>query len=221
MSEALAEAVRITRLWLLPLQLVPLVVLFWLQMPAASAGFEVILMRHGDKDPARGDFNLSPAGFARAIGLARLIPACFGLPSEIHTYLLDLQSSKNARSYQSAVPLAVATGLNIRVALSSQDHSFEIGQQLRRRAGGPQARLVLFWEHRRMPELARGLGWDGMSPIAEDDFDQLWLFRYASPEAPPRVSVVHQSDLVRQACFRSAQSPLDGRWPSPFSVSPR
>ena len=36
---------------------------------------EVILVRHGDKDIQRGDFNLSPTGFLRAIALGRLIPA--------------------------------------------------------------------------------------------------------------------------------------------------
>jgi hypothetical protein len=76
-----------------------------------ATGLEVILMRHADKDVSRGDYNLSPAGFARAIALARLIPACLGAPTGITTFFLDPQTSKNARSYQSAVPLAVATGL--------------------------------------------------------------------------------------------------------------
>jgi hypothetical protein len=41
---------------------------------------QVILLRHGDKDPGRGDYNLSPKGFERAIRLGRVIPACFGAP---------------------------------------------------------------------------------------------------------------------------------------------
>lgn len=185
----------------------------------AWAGFEVILLRHADKDPARGDYNLSPAGFARAIGLARLIPACLGPPSAITTYLFDPQSSKNARSYQSAVPLAVATGVTIRIALEAQDHSFAVGRQLRQGPHRADERLVLFWEHRRMPELARGLGWDAMPPIAEDDFDQLFRFRYTSPGARPELSLWRQSELARQPCFRDARFPLSERWSSPFPAS--
>lgn len=183
------------------------------------AGMEVILMRHADKDTTRGDFNLSPAGFARAIGLARLIPACLGVPSAITTYLFDPDSSKNARSYQSAVPLAVATGINIRIALESQDNSFEVGRRMREHADRSNDRLVLFWEHRRMPELARGLGWDGLTPIAEDDFDQLFLFRYSAPGARPQVTHYRQSELARLPCFREARFPLSEQWPSPLTPS--
>lgn len=183
------------------------------------AGLEVILLRHADKDVIRRDFNLSPVGFSRAIGLARLIPACLGRPTSIFTYAFDPDSSKNARSYQSAVPLAVATGTTIRIALESQDHSFQFGEQLRQRAPGPSERLVLFWEHRRMPELARGLGWDGMAPIAEDDFDQLFLFRYAHPGSSPQVSVLRQSQLGRLPCFLRSRFPLADRWTAPFPAA--
>lgn len=183
------------------------------------AAMEVILMRHADKDTTRGDFNLSPAGFARAIGLARLIPACLGDPSAITTYVLDPDSSKNARSYQTAVPLAVATGVTIRMAVESQEHSFEVGRQLRERANRSNERLVLFWEHRRMPELARGLGWEGLAPIAEDEFDLIFRFRYSSPGATPQLSVFRQSDLARLPCFRQASFPLSERWSYPFAPS--
>lgn len=187
-------------------------------VPVAVAS-DVILMRHADKDAARGDYNLSPAGFARAIGLARLIPACLGVPNSITTYLFDPGSSKNARSYQSAVPLAVATGVTIRIALDSQDNSFAVGRQLRERAESSNERQVLFWEHRRIPELARGLGWEGLPPVAEDDFDQIFLFRYGAPGAGPQLSVLRQSELARQPCFRQSRFPLSERWPSPFLPS--
>lgn len=175
--------------------------------PVASTparGMEVILLRHGDKDPKRGDYNLSPAGFARSIALARMIPACFGSPTAITTFYLDPDSSKNARSYQSAVPLGVATGVNIQIAEASLTDSYSVGRALRARADQRSERLVLFWEHRRMPELARGLGWPAMAAIAEDDFDQMLVFRYDAPEAPPRVSRYRQSDLFGRACFQES-----------------
>lgn len=176
----------------------------------AAAALEVILVRHADKDSQRGDYNLSPAGFQRAINLARLIPACFGAPSGITTYVLDPLTSKNARSYQSAVPLAVATGATIRIALTSADRSEQVGRQLRQERGGTSERLVLFWEHRHMPDLARGLGWPAMPPIAEDDFDQLFLFRYLDAASMPLVNTYRQSQLFQLPCFRQSRLPWDG-----------
>ena len=158
---------------------------------------EVILVRHADKDVRRGDYNLSPLGFQRSIALASLIPACFGKPTRITTFYLDPVSSKNARSYQSAVPLAVATGINIRIDEASLTDSFAQGQRLRQALLAGAERVVLFWEHRRMPELARGLGWESMPEIANDDFDQLILFRFAAPGAAPEVKRYSQRELFQ------------------------
>lgn len=182
-----------------------------------DAAMEVIVIRHADKDNTRGAYNLSPLGFARAIGLARLIPACLGVPSAITTYPFDSATGKNARSYQSAVPLAVATGVTIRIAPDAPDDSFAVGLQLRQRAIGSNERQVLFWEHRRIPELARGLGWEALAPIAANDFDQIFLFRYASADARPRLSVIRQSELARQPCFGQSRFPLAERWSLPFN----
>jgi hypothetical protein len=183
---------------------------------SSAAALEIILVRHADKDSQRGDYNLSPAGFRRAIDLARLIPACFGVPNGITTYFLDPLTSKNARSYQSAVPLAIATGAPIRIALNSEEASGQIGRQLRSEHENDSERLVLFWEHRRMPDLARGLGWSAMPPIADDEFDQLYVFRYRPLASSPQVLTYRQSRLQQLPCFRNAQLP----WVSPQSSPP-
>jgi hypothetical protein len=73
--------------------------------PSARATPElVLLMRHGHKGPGGSNYNLSAQGFERAIALASLLPHCFGRPSQIRSFYLDPISSKNARSYQTAVP---------------------------------------------------------------------------------------------------------------------
>jgi len=54
-----------------------------------AAAMDVILMRHADKDERRGDYNLSPLGFQRAIALATLIPSCFGKPNRIISFVLE------------------------------------------------------------------------------------------------------------------------------------
>jgi phosphohistidine phosphatase SixA len=181
--------------------------------PSASlpaAAMDVILMRHGDKDVQRGDYNLSPLGFQRAVALATLIPACFGKPERIITFVLDPTSSRNARSYQTAVPLAVATGVNIRIDEASRMDSFEQGQRLRQDASRANERVVVFWQHERMPALARGLGWDAMPAVASDDFDQLILFRLAAPGAVPQVQRYSQRELFQRPCYRQGAGVLPG-----------
>lgn len=197
----------------------PLAALAWLAVAAAPLqAHEVIVMRHGDKDSLRGDYNLSPAGFQRSMALARLIPACFGKTTGITTFYLDPDTSKNARSYQTAVPLGVATGVNIQIAEASRTDSFGVGQQLRQAALPPNSRFVLFWEHRRIPELARGLGWGAMPPIDDDDFDQLIVFRFSAPGAVPDVTRMRQSEQFQRPCFLQAAVPWRVESPGSYTA---
>lgn len=172
-------------------------------MPAARATPElVLLLRHGHKSGEAGNFNLSSQGFERAIALATLLPRCFGRPDQIITFEFNPTSSKNARSYQTAVPLGVATGVNISLALGSSDNSFRSGRHILSDPGFDGRRLVLFWEHRRLPQLAAGLDWPAMKPIADDDFDQLIVLHYRPPLSRPQVRLYSQSALLdgRQRC---------------------
>jgi len=169
----------------------------------AEAG-EVLLLRHADKDRLRGDFNLSPRGFLRAIALAQLIPACFGAPTTISTYNINPFTGKNARSYQSAVPLAVTSGINIRIITTSPEHAFDFGKELQQRIAATTGLHVIFWEHKRIPELARGLGWTSMPPIGDDDFDQLILLRYEGDSDQPSVQRFSQAEQFRKTCFTAA-----------------
>lgn len=204
--------------WSLLLLLTGVCAIETLTVPPAAA-LEVIVIRHADKDLQRGDYNLSPAGFRRALELARLIPACFGRPTGITTYLLDPDTSKNARSYQTAVPLAVATGVPIQIDMEAADASERSGERIRRQLLHSDERLVLFWEHRRIPALARGLGWPSLPSIAADDFDGLYVFRYAAAGAKPRLRIDRQSELSQRPCFVHAVLPWD-QPRSPTSTTP-
>ena len=135
-----------------------------LVLPLAAGGLraeprQVILVRHADKDVDRGDFNLSPAGLLRAIRLGRLLPACFGPVERLGSYGFNPGSQKNARSYQTAVPLAVATGLPIRLFSGGEDDSPAAPADLRQDPWLAGRSVVLVWEHRRLPALAAELGW--------------------------------------------------------------
>ena len=171
--------------------------------PSARATPElVVLMRHGHKGPGGSNYNLSAQGFERANALASLLPHCFGRPSQIRSFYFDPISGKNARSYQTAVPLAVATGVDIAIDLASREDSFQSGRQILTDPSVAGGRVVLFWEHRRLPQLAAGLGWPGMAPIADDDFDQLVVLRYRPSLIQPEVRTYSQAQLLngQQRC---------------------
>jgi hypothetical protein len=179
--------------------------------PAARATPElVLLLRHGHKGGEAGNYNLSPQGFDRAIALAALLPRCFGSPNQIRTFYLDPVSSKNARSYQTAVPLAVATGVNISIDLASRENSFASGRSILTDPFLKGRRVLLFWEPRRLPELAAGLSWPSMAPIDDDDdFDQLNVLRYRPAMPWPEVTRFSQSQLLagQQCCGPTPASP--------------
>lgn len=172
---------------------------------------EVILMRHGHKDSQRGDFNLSPLGMARMQALARALPACFGAPALIVVYPFDRASGKNARSYQSAVPLAAATGVRISIAETAPDQSAAVGQALLTDPAAATARVVMIWEHRRLPELAKGLGWAAMPPIDDQDFDRLEHLRYGNGQAIPTVDRYSQVALLASGCAQAAEGKQNSR----------
>ena len=169
---------------------------------------QVILIRHGDKDSQRGDYNLSPKGFERALRLGRMIPACLGAPNQIRTFELDSVSGKNSRSYQTAVPLAVATGVNIGIVMGSTTSSERFGGEVRDSKTFDGAKAVFFWEHRHLPDLAKGLGWSTMPPIDADDFDLLVLLSYPAGSKTPKVERLSQQELFQRPCASLTPSAL-------------
>ncbi|MFZ9229641.1 MAG: hypothetical protein ACO231_07635 [Prochlorococcaceae cyanobacterium] len=174
-------------------------------LPLQAAPALVVLLRHGHKDrPAEAvdepNYNLSATGFAQALQLAKLVPACLqqGRRLRLISYGFDPQSGKNARSYQTLVPLAVTSGVNIRLMQGAANDSEAIGRQLRENREFDGTVVVIAWEHRRLPLLARGLGWPGMTPVDEGDFDSLWLLRYPAGGGTPTVVVQSQSQGCRR-----------------------
>jgi len=173
---------------------------------------QVLLLRHGHKTGELNHFNLSPEGFQRAIALATLLPACFGNPTHIVSYYFDPITSKNSRSYQTLVPLAIATGVNIAIDHDSPTSSLQSGKTILRDPHYDGANLVIAWEHRRLPLLAEGLGVPGLAQLADDDFDPLVLLRYRQRGLPPEVRQFSQRDLVsgRHTC---AEPPMPAAVP--------
>ncbi|MEB3170111.1 MAG: hypothetical protein VKK43_01935 [Synechococcaceae cyanobacterium] len=171
-------------------------------LPAQASPAAVLLIRHGHKDGNPANFNLSRQGLERSMALAGLIPTCFGKVSRIVSYAFSPDTGKNARTYQSAVALALATGVNIRVDSDSATDSRQAGQRILADPASRAGLVVAFWENRRLPLLASGLGWAAMPAMADDDFDALHLLRYDTGSRVPSVLRFSQSQLLegRQRC---------------------
>jgi len=66
------------------------------QQQAVSQLAQDLLMRRGHKDSGPHHDNLSLAGFQRAVGLACVMSACFGRPTQITAFALDPDTRNNA-----------------------------------------------------------------------------------------------------------------------------
>lgn len=174
-----------------------------------SAPETIIVIRHADKNiPMDGSDNLNKKGHARAIDLARMIPKCFGVPSKIVTHPFIITSSRHARSYQTAVPLGVATQVKIdfmypSISLGSKNkNGIEVGKTLKNMSREENELIVVVWEHRGIPGLADGLGVPGVQPIADDNFNNLYLFEFDSNKSKPRLRILSQEKLFAEGCIQ-------------------
>jgi len=168
----------------------------------------IILIRHADKNiPLDGSDNLNKRGLNRAINLARVIPKCFGKPSKIFSHPFSTITSKHARSYQTAIPLGIATQVRIEfLDLSDADsnivrNGFDTGKRLRSLPRTKNQLLVVVWEHESIPELARGIGVPRVKPIADDNFNNLYLFQFKSNESTPQLKILSQDQLFADGCL--------------------
>ena len=168
---------------------------------ASAVPAQVLLLRHAEKNDTRGDYNLDAAGLQRALRLAAMIPRCFWNPTQIRTFEITFATSKNARSYQTAVPLGVYTGVNVYQVTNSTLGSRSFGEQVLVLPQYDGASCVFVWEHRALPELAEGMGWADMPPIQDDNFDELYLMTYsAAGGTTPAVSRFNQTQLFDSSC---------------------
>jgi hypothetical protein len=171
----------------------------------------VVLIRHGHKNDPGGsgpgggpNYNLSPMGQNQAQKLAALVPDCLQQARPLHliSHGFHPHTGKNARSYQTLVPLAIRSGVNIRMLPEAEADSQGSGSRLLADPLYRDGVMVIAWEHRRLPLLARGLGWPSMPAVDDDDFDCIWLLRYSPGQASPEVRRFSQRALAGLTCQR-------------------
>ena len=170
-------------------------------LSASGAPEKVILIRHAEKHIGSTSLNsLSVAGLKRSINIAYMIHGCFGKPTLIWVYPFNTQTGSHARSYQTSIPLAVASRLNPVFLPNFKGSANDAGKMIRELSRSEHPLVVVIWDHTSMPALAKGLGWNAMKPITENNFDNLYEFNYLLSEINPIVKVKSQSKLFTKQC---------------------
>lgn len=134
---------------------------------------KIVLIRHGEK-PKKGD-NLTCQGLNRALALPGVLTARFGIPSAIYVPALGLgDSTKHARMFETALPLAVKYNLALNSKFAEKD-SAGIAAELLQRKGV----VLVVWEHKAIAPIAHALGVaDNTLKWGDEDYDSIWIVSF-------------------------------------------
>jgi len=141
---------------------------------AVASSSTVVLVRHGEKAAESGNPELTDAGRTRARALARVVRD-LGIGV--------IYSTPFRRTEQTAAPVAVALDLDVTVVEIADDHAGKMARHLRAEASVSAALYV--GHSNTVPEIATALGCDDVPPIADGEYDTLWLVSFEG-DAPPR-----------------------------------
>ena len=162
---------------------VVLILCFFLCVDSKSTKI-VLLLRHADKNHPGTSYNLNRAGLQRALSIGTMIPGCYGTPTDIFVYPFDLKHDSGSRSYQTSVPLAVNTQVDITYAEGGEADPVSFGKKVRKLSADDCPLSVIFWRHSQIPAIAEGLGYKDMEELKENDFDTFYAFKYSLSDVP-------------------------------------
>ena len=135
----------------------------------AKNDLRIILIRHGEK-PDKGD-NLSCQGFNRSLQLPKILYSRFGIPNDIYVPAPGLgKATKNSRMLETIIPFAVKYNLQINTSFDV-DAVSPLAQELKTKTGT----ILIVWEHKELPDIAKNLGINSELKWKSDDFDTIWI----------------------------------------------
>jgi hypothetical protein len=138
--------------------------------PSPGDGLTVVLLRHAEK-PKKGD-NLNCQGLNRSLALPAMLYGRFGIPGA--TYVPSMAVGDNtlhSRMFQTMVPFAAKYNLQL-TSKFSEDETAALASAVLQRNGV----VMIVWEHKRIPDIARALGVrDTELHWPDDDYDSLWI----------------------------------------------
>lgn len=159
----------------------------------------VLLLRHADKNDPDTSYNLNVSGFQRSLSIGTMIPGCYGNPSDIFVYPFNLKVGSGSRSYQTAVPLAVNTQVDITYAEGGDTDPVSFGKKVRKLSADSSPLTVIIWRHSQIPSIAEGLGYKGMEELDKNDFDTFYVFKYSSSD-DPEVETLSEDKFFGMPC---------------------
>lgn len=161
-----------------------LVILFFLTIPSFALPSQVILLRHAEKPyPVEGS-HLSEEGWARARALASYFSEApdaiqFGKIAALYAVRPD-EPTGSVRSIETLTPTSQA----IKIKIESKFTKLEVSALAKEILQSPKLQgrtVVVCWEHKRIPEIARALGaTDAPSEWGGKVYDKLWYLRFDS-----------------------------------------
>jgi hypothetical protein len=141
--------------------------------PSPGDDLTVVLFRHAEK-PKKGD-NLTCQGLNRSLALPAVLNARFGLPEA--TYVPSMVTGDNtahSRMFQTMIPFAAKYNLPLTTKFA-EDQTGQLANEVLTRKGV----VMIVWEHKLIPDIARALGirdtdlrWPG------DDYDSIWIITF-------------------------------------------
>jgi hypothetical protein len=143
-----------------------------------SDDLKVILIRHAEK-PKKGD-NLTCQGLNRSMQLPSVLFRGFGVPAYTYIPALGLgDSTKHSRMFQTIIPFAVKYDLALNSKFQEKD-SAGIARDILAKKGT----ILIVWEHKCIPSIARALGIkDDSLHWPDDDYDSIWIVSFQNGAA--------------------------------------
>lgn len=142
-----------------------------------AGGLKIVIIRHGEK-PADGD-NLNCQGLNRSLALPKVLYSKFGIASAIYVPEINGgDQTKSGRMFQTITPYAVKYNLQINSSYDEDEYK-KIAREVYNRSGT----VIMVWEHKAMPHLARALGVSEDMDWRGNDFDTIWIITYKNGKA--------------------------------------
>lgn len=149
----------------------------WLQTKGVGPA-DVLIIRHAEEE-AKGP-HLNARGRERANALVKLFDKRFQKPTAIFASKSSDQSSRPVETVQ---PLASALGLTVNDEF--KDARYEaLAQQVLHDSKYEHGHILICWHQGAIPELARTLGAKSVPNWSKENYDGLWVLKYAAAGSP-------------------------------------
>jgi lysophospholipase L1-like esterase/phosphohistidine phosphatase SixA len=154
--------------------------------PATAKVTTVILVRHAEKAAPSGDPPLSAAGEARAKELARVL-------ASVHPKAIF--ATHFIRTQQTVAPLAAAAGLKPIVINAGATYTADVVKAIRENAGGT---IVVAGHSNTTPEVIHALGIADAPPIADPEYDNLFIVTLADGSRPQLLTLHYGAPATKR-----------------------